>query len=95
VLCDPLTARFPDQPPVAVQAVALVELHDSVEAAPAVTVVGAAASVTVGSGLSTLTVADADDVAGVPELPPPQAASATVAMATKNLSLRMSPLDFV
>jgi hypothetical protein len=52
---------LPDQPPEAVQEVALVELHVSEELAPLDTLVGFAVNVTVGAGgdvLVTVTVAD-------------------------------------
>jgi hypothetical protein len=58
VLRVPLTASAPVQPPEAVQDVASVELHVSVEAAPLSMVVGLAASVAVGTG-ATVTVTDA------------------------------------
>ena len=48
---------LPDQPPVAAQEVALVELHDTVDAPPLAMLVGLAPSVTDGSG-TTVTVAD-------------------------------------
>lgn len=53
----PLTALLPVQPWEAVQEVAFVEDQVSVEAAPLVTVVGLAASETVGAGEVTDTVA--------------------------------------
>jgi hypothetical protein len=56
VLCVPLVAIVPLQPPVAVHEVALVELHVSVDAAPLATEVGFAIKVTVGAG-TTVTVA--------------------------------------
>jgi hypothetical protein len=56
VLCVPLVALVPLQPPVAVHEVALVELHVSVEAAPLAIEVGFAVNVTVGAG-TTVTVA--------------------------------------
>ena len=56
VLCVPLVPLAPLQPPEAVQDVALVELHVSVDAAPLATEVGFAVSVTVGAGI-TVTVA--------------------------------------
>jgi hypothetical protein len=56
--CDPLVASLPDQPPEAVQAVALVEDQLSVVLLPLVTVLGAALKVTVGAGEVTETVAD-------------------------------------
>jgi hypothetical protein len=54
----PLVALLPFQPPEAVQEVALVELHVSVEAPPLATEVGFAVNVTVGAG-TTLTLAEA------------------------------------
>ena len=56
VLWLPLVALVPVQPPVAVQDVALVELHVSMEAPPLATAVGFAISVTVAVG-TTVTVA--------------------------------------
>ena len=58
MLCVPLVARLPLQAPLAVQLVALVEDHVSVEEPPLATLAGAAVSVTVGSG-TTVTVVDA------------------------------------
>jgi hypothetical protein len=55
----PEVAWAPDQPPEAVQEVALVEDQVSVEDAPFATDVGLAASDTVGTGSDTVTVADA------------------------------------
>ena len=55
VLCVPLVALAPLQPPEATHEVALVELHVSVEAPPLATEVGFAVNVTVGAG-ATLTV---------------------------------------
>jgi hypothetical protein len=52
VLCVPLAAFAPLQPPEAVHAVALVELHVSVEAPPLATTVGFAAIVAVGTMLT-------------------------------------------
>jgi hypothetical protein len=60
VVCEPLAARVPLQPPPAVHAVALVELQVSVEAAPLATEVGDAVSVAVGVGAVTVTVVDTD-----------------------------------
>jgi hypothetical protein len=56
---EPLVALPPDQPPAAVQAVALFETHVRVELAPLATVLGLAVmpTVTVGFAL-TVTVAD-------------------------------------
>ncbi len=56
--CDPLVAWVPDQPPEAVQEVALVELQVSVEVPPEATLVGLAVSETAGDGAVTVTVAD-------------------------------------
>ncbi len=56
--CEPLVAKVPDQPPEAVQAVALVEDQVRVEVPPFVTLVGLALIVTVGAGAETVTVAD-------------------------------------
>ena len=56
VLCVPLVALLPLQPPVAVQDVAFVELHVSVELPPLAIEVGVAVNVTVGAG-TTVTVA--------------------------------------
>ena len=47
MLCDPLGAFAPLQPPEAVQDVALVELHVSVDAPPLATAVGLAVRVAV------------------------------------------------
>jgi hypothetical protein len=58
VLCEPLTALVPDQPPVAVQEVALVEDQVSVALLPLATVLGLALKLTVGAGAVTDTVAD-------------------------------------
>jgi hypothetical protein len=55
---EPLVARLPDQPPVALQLVALVEDQLSVELPPLAIVLGLALSVTVGVGEVTVTVAD-------------------------------------
>ena len=60
----PLVALPLNQPPVAVQEVALVELQVSVEDPPLTTLVGFAVSVAVGGGGVTVTVAEA------PVLPP-------------------------
>jgi hypothetical protein len=50
----PLVASVPVQPPVAVQEVALVELHMSIDALPAGTTVGFALNAAVGSGAATM-----------------------------------------
>jgi hypothetical protein len=64
--CDPLVASVPDQPPEAVQEVAFVEVHVSVELFPDTTLVGLAVSVTVGAGVVTATLADAEPLPPVP-----------------------------
>ena len=56
--CEPLTGRAPDQAPDAVQEVAFVTAHVSVELLPLATVVGLAAKVITGAGAVTDTVAD-------------------------------------
>jgi hypothetical protein len=59
VLCVPLVVLLPDQPPEAVQAVALVEDHESVAALPLATVLGLALKLTVAPGRGvTVTVVD-------------------------------------
>ena len=58
VVCEPLVGSVPLQPLEAVQLVALVEDHVSVEVARLATVLGLALSVTVGAGAVTVTVAD-------------------------------------
>ena len=55
---EPLTALLPDHPPEAVQAVAFVEVHERVDAAPLFTVLGLAEKLTVGAGVLTETVVD-------------------------------------
>jgi hypothetical protein len=55
---EPLVAREPVQPPVAVQAVALVDDHVNDEVAPLFTVLGFAEILTAGAALVTVTVAD-------------------------------------
>jgi hypothetical protein len=57
VLWEPLIGSLPDQPPDAVQEVALVEDHVSVELLPLFTVLGLAVRVTAGAGEVTDTVA--------------------------------------
>ena len=54
----PLTALVPDQAPEAVQAVAFVDDHVSLELLPLATVLGLAIRVTVGAGAVTETVTD-------------------------------------
>jgi hypothetical protein len=66
VLVLPLVALLPDQPPEAVQAVALVEDQAKVELPPLATLVGLAVSETVGVGAVTETVADCDAEPPVP-----------------------------
>ena len=62
----PLVAKLPDQPPEAVQAVALVEDHVKVDEAPRVMLVGLALKVTLGGAAVTVTVADWDAEPPVP-----------------------------
>lgn len=62
----PLTASLPDQPPEAVQEVALVETHVRVDVSPLATVLGFAERVTVGAGALTDTVADCDALPPAP-----------------------------
>ena len=57
---EPLVAREPVQPPVAVQAVALVDDQFRVEVPPLATLVGLALNETVGGVAETVTVADCD-----------------------------------
>ena len=56
--CEPLIPSLPDQPPEAEQAVALVDDHAKVDAAPLWTVLGLAERVTAGAAWVTETVAD-------------------------------------
>jgi hypothetical protein len=65
--CVPDTAFGPDQPPVAVQAVAFVADQCSVALLPVVTVLGVAVKVTLGAGVFTATEADCDAVPPLPE----------------------------
>jgi hypothetical protein len=58
--CEPLTARFPLQPPLAVHEVALVADHVSVALLPAVIDEGLAVKVTVGAAADAVTVAVCD-----------------------------------
>ena len=58
VLALPLVGSFPDQPPEAVQAVALLEDQLSVADPPLLTLVGLALRLTDGAGVETLTVTD-------------------------------------
>ncbi len=65
--CEPLTALLPDQAPDAVQEVALLDVHVSVELPPLATVLGLAPILTVGVGVAlTVTVVDC---AAVPPAP--------------------------
>jgi hypothetical protein len=66
LVCEPLVARPPFQPPEAVQEFALVDDQFNVEALPLATVLGAAVSVTVGAGAVTDTVADCVALPPVP-----------------------------
>jgi hypothetical protein len=63
---DPLVASVPVQPPDAVQEVALVEVHVRVALLPDTTVVGLAPKLTVGAGVVTVTLADAEPLPPVP-----------------------------
>jgi hypothetical protein len=58
VLCEPLIASVPLQPPEAVHEVALLDDQRSVAVAPLATVLGVAVRVTDGAGVVTETVAD-------------------------------------
>jgi hypothetical protein len=58
VVCEPLSALLPLQPPDAVQAVAFAAVQLSVELVPLATELGAALMETVGAGELTETVAD-------------------------------------
>lgn len=58
VLCEPLVASLPLQPPEALQEAALVEAQVNVDVPPLAMVLGFAVSVTVGAGAVTVTVAD-------------------------------------
>jgi hypothetical protein len=68
-LCVPDVASVPDHPPVAVQLVAFVDDHESVDGLPEVITVGVADNESVGAGFvtdDTLTVADCVAVPPVP-----------------------------
>jgi hypothetical protein len=65
----PLAASGPLQPPLAVHAVALVELHVSVAVPPLATPVGAAVNVAVGAGVGVVTVTVAVAGALLPPAP--------------------------
>jgi uncharacterized membrane protein (GlpM family) len=58
VRCEPLAGSLPLQPPDALQAVALVDDQDNVDAAPLATVLGLAFIVPAFAGVVTVTVAD-------------------------------------
>jgi hypothetical protein len=64
--CDPLVAWLPDQAPEAVHEVALAADQVNVELPPLATVLGLAATVTVGAGEVTETVADCVALPPVP-----------------------------
>jgi len=66
VVCEPLVAFAPVQPPDAVHVAALLAAHDRTDVAPALMVVGFADRVTVGAGLTTDTVVV---LVAVPPLP--------------------------
>ena len=70
MLCVPLVALAPLQPPEAVHEVAFIELHVSVDVPPLATEVGAAPSEAVGTAVD-----------GLPPEPPPHAASKSAAAA--------------
>jgi hypothetical protein len=67
--CVPLVALAPLHPPEAVQEVALVELHVSVELPPLEIDVGLAEMVTVGAGVPAVTVTVALAAGDVPPAP--------------------------
>ena len=89
VLFVPLVALVPLQPPMAVQDVALVELHMSVEVLPLAIEVGFAVNVTVGTG-ATLTVAVA--MLLVPPAPPQLNRYVVVAVRAPVLRVPLVPL---
>jgi hypothetical protein len=66
VAFDPFIASLPLHPPEAVQAVAFVAVHDSIDVAPLATEFGLALMVIVGAGAVTVTVADCPTVPPVP-----------------------------
>jgi hypothetical protein len=66
VVCVPVVASAPLQPPEALQAVALVDDQVSADVAPLLTVAGFAVMVTAGAGVVTDTIADC---AALPPLP--------------------------
>ncbi len=63
---EPLSALAPDQPPLAVQAVALLLDHDRLEVRPDGMVLGVATKVTLGAPPVTVTVADCVAVPPIP-----------------------------
>jgi hypothetical protein len=67
VALEPLVASAPDQPPEAVQAVALVEDQVRVEAPPLETLLGLALKLNVGAGVETDTVTDCEAEPPAPE----------------------------
>lgn len=69
MLCEPLVASVPLQAPEALQDDALVELHVSVEAAPAPMLVGVALSATAGTGSGVVTWISSDAGWLLPPLP--------------------------
>jgi hypothetical protein len=106
VLCVPLDARLPLQPPLALHAVAFVEFQVRVALAPGATVAGVAVSVAVGTG-GTVTVAvgaglgvslavtAAVAVGEVPAPEPPQAANdAHTTLATRQWRILMTHPQF-
>lgn len=64
--CEPLADMVPDQAPEAVQEVALVADHVTVELPPLATVLGLADKVTTGAGAVTETVVDCVALAPLP-----------------------------
>jgi hypothetical protein len=66
VVCEPLVASAPLQPPEAAQLIALVEDQASTDVAPLAIVLGLALKLTVGTGVVTVTVAVCAAVPPVP-----------------------------
>ena len=89
VLADPAVARLPDQAPLAVHEVALVEDHVNELLPPLDTLVGLAVKVTVGAGteLATVTVTD---LLALP--PPPLQLSVNVLLAAVSATVFAEPL---
>jgi hypothetical protein len=79
---------LPDQPPEAVQELALLEDQIKVDAPPLTMPAGLALSVTVAAGV---TGPEGDEVGGGVEFPPPQAASAAMAEQTPAQCIGRSP----